>query len=166
MDDQGTREADRRRKPGEKTRRPRDELGRLLPWGSENRLRMEDFDALGLEENHRLALEHFDAGRFFPAHEAWETAWKQAKGTKDEEFFKGLSQLGAGYVHYRRGNPHGAHVLMRRALSRITRFPDGHRGVEVSSLANIIERHASAIEEAKRADEPMPRIDPPRVRAD
>src|ERR671918_517877 len=90
---------------GQKPTRPRDELGRHLPWGAENRLHLEDFDALPLEENHRLAARHLDAGRFFPAHEAWETAWKQAKGTADEEFFKGLSQVGAGYTHYRRGDP-------------------------------------------------------------
>ena len=43
---------------------------------------MEDFDALTLEENHRLGRKHFNAGRFFPAHEAWETAWKQARGPR------------------------------------------------------------------------------------
>ena len=124
---------------------------------------MEDFDAVGLEQNHRLAIEHFDAGRFFPAHEAWETAWKQAKGSEDEEFFKGLSQLGAGYTHYRRGNRHGAHTLMRRALSRITRFPDSHRGIDVRSLASVVEEHAARIERAHRADEGMPDVSPPAI---
>ena len=152
------------RAPGEKTKRPRDELGRLLPWGSENRLRMEDFDALPAEENHRLAIEHFDAGRFFPAHEAWETVWKQSKGTPDEEFFKGLSQLGAGYTHYRRGNPHGTHVLMRRALSRITGFPSPHHGIDVERLAAAVDRQARAVEEADGAGEPMPEIEPPTIR--
>ena len=90
--------AERREARGRKRERPRDELGRPLPWGEENRLEMEDFDSHSLEENHRLGIEHFDAGRFFPAHEAWETAWKQARGTSDEESYKGLSQLGAGYV--------------------------------------------------------------------
>jgi hypothetical protein len=151
------------RAPGEKTKRPRDELGRLLPWGSENRLRMEDFDSLPAEENHRLAIEHFDAGRFFPAHEAWETVWKQSKGTSDEEFFKGLSQLGAGYTHYRRGNPHGTHVLMRRALSRITSFPSPHHGIDVERLAAEVDRHARDVEEADRAREPMPEIEPPTI---
>ena len=51
------------------------------------------------------------ARRYFPAHEAWETAWKQARGTDDAEFFKGLSQMGAGYVHLLRGNAHGAITL-------------------------------------------------------
>src|SRR6266513_2797318 len=94
--------------------RPRDELGRPLPRGQESRLHLEDYDALSLEENHRLGMQHLNEGRFFPAHEAWETCWKQAKGTEEAEFFKGLSQLGAGYVHLQRGNPHGAFTLLRR----------------------------------------------------
>jgi predicted metal-dependent hydrolase len=124
---------------------------------------MEDFDSLSPEENHRLAIEHFDAGRFFPAHEAWETVWKQSKGTPDEEFFKGLSQLGAGYTHYRRGNLHGTHVLIRRALSRITQNGPQHQGIDIERLTALIERHAEAVEEADKAGEPMPEIDPPKI---
>ena len=63
------------------------------------------------------------AGRWFPAHEAWETAWKQARGTGDEELFKGLSQMGAGYVHLLRGNAHGAMTLLRRAAGRVGALP-------------------------------------------
>ena len=75
---------------------------RPLAWDETNLLHMEDYEALPLEENHRLGIENLNARRFFPAHEAWETAWKRSKGTPDEEFFKGLSQLGAGYVHHLR----------------------------------------------------------------
>ncbi|MGH2691656.1 MAG: DUF309 domain-containing protein [Actinomycetota bacterium] len=152
-----------RRAPREKTKRPRDELGRVLPRDAENRLHLEDFDNLPADENHRLAIEHFDAGRFFPAHEAWETVWKQSKGTPDEEFFKGMSQLGAGYTHYRRGNPHGTHILIRRALSRISRYASPHHGIDVERLASEIERHAEAVEAADRDDEPMPEIEPPKI---
>jgi uncharacterized protein len=152
-----------RRAPGQKTTRPRDELGRPLAWEEENRLHMEDFDALSLEENHRLGIEHFDAGRFFPAHEAWETAWKQAKKTPDEEFFKGLSQLGAGYVHYRRGNPHGAAVLVRRAISRVRRFGSHHHGVDIDRLVAEIEDHVEAFEAAEREGTGMPVVTPPRL---
>jgi len=133
---------ERRNKP----ERPRDELGRPQPWEAENRLRLEDFDSLSLEENHRLARDHFNAHRFFPAHEAWETAWKQAKGTRDAELFKGLSQLGAGYVHLLRGNAHGAVVLLRRAAGRVVAFPPGSRGVDTAAVAAAAEADAAAVE--------------------
>jgi hypothetical protein len=139
----------KRRPPAERRdepERPRDELGRPQPWGSENRLHLEDFDHLPIEENHRLAREHFDAGRFFHAHEAWETAWKQARGTDDAELFKGLSQLGAGYVHLLRGNRHGAVQLLRRAASRIGRYPQGRLGVDTATVAAGASSEADAIE--------------------
>jgi uncharacterized protein len=115
------------------------------------------------DENHRLATRHFNEGRFFPAHEAWETAWKQSKGTDDEEFFKGLSQLGAGYTHYRRGNAHGAGVLLRRAISRIRRFGSRHHGIDIGSVVRVAEEHASAFEDAKRRGAGLPELDPPTV---
>ncbi len=136
------RPTERRNKP----ERPRDELGRPQPWDAENRLVLEDFDRLPLEENHRLAREHFNAGRFFPAHEAWETAWKQSRDTADAEFFKGLSQLGAGYVHLLRGNAHGAVMLLRRAASRIARYPAGHLGVDTQAVSSGAETAAAAVE--------------------
>jgi uncharacterized protein len=129
-----------------KPERPRDELGRPQPWETDNRLEMPDFDRQPLEENHRLGIELFEGGRYFPAHEAWETAWKQARGTDDAEFFKGLSQLGAGFVHLLRGNAHGAKRLLRRAAGRIARYPAGHHGLDTAGVAEAAETLAAAVE--------------------
>ena len=148
-----------------KPKRPRDELGRPQPWDAENRLELEDFDSQSIEENHRLGIEHFDAGRYFPAHEAWETSWKQARGTDDAEFFKGLSQLGAGYVHLLRGNVHGAQTLLRRAASRIGRYPNGHLGVDTRSVTERAEADALAVERGDIVPGPdaLAGLTPPRV---
>jgi hypothetical protein len=151
--------SERRRKP----ERPRDELGRPQPWEAENLLELEDFDSLPLEENHRLGREHFNAGRFFPAHEAWETAWKQARGTDDAEFFKGLSQLGAGYVHLLRGNAHGAVVLLRRAAERVGRYAEGHRGVATKKVEDAAEADAAAVERGDLEPGPNAPAGPPHV---
>ena len=129
-----------------KPERPRDRLGRPLPWGTDGDLHLEDFDSLSLEENHELARGHARAGRWFPAHEAWETAWKQARDTGEAEFFKGLSQMGAGYVHLLRGNAHGASTLLRRAASRIEAYDDGTRGVATSALATRLLADADAVD--------------------
>jgi hypothetical protein len=130
----------------QKPERPRDRLGRPLDWGATNELELEDYDSLSLEANHQLAREHMRAGRFFPAHEAWETAWKQARGTDDAEFFKGLSQMGAGYVHLLRGNAHGTKTLLRRASGRLRRYPDGHHGIATNALHDKLEADAAAVE--------------------
>jgi hypothetical protein len=147
----------------QKRERPRDELGRPLPWGAENRLQMEDYDNLPPDEDHRLALDHFNAGRFFPAHEAWESAWRQLRGTDEEQFFHGLAQLGAGYTHYLRGNPHGAHTLMRRALRRIQSYRPRHRGLDLDALSRAVTASADAIEASEKAGQAMPQIAFPRI---
>ena len=133
---------ERRNKP----ERPRDELGRPQPWDAENRLHLEDYDRLSLEENHELGIRHARAGSWFPAHEAWETAWKKARETDEAELFKGLSQMGAGYVHLLRGNAHGAVTLLRRAAGRVGRYPAGTRGIDTGRLAARLERDAARIE--------------------
>ena len=149
----------RRNKP----ERPRDHLGRPQPWDAPNTLVLEDYDNLPIEENHRLGREHFNARRYFPAHEAWETAWKQARGSGEEEFFKGLSQLGAGYTHLLRGNAHGAMTLMRRGARRIRAYPVGHRGVETVMLADAADRHAHAVERGELVPDESARPTVPRV---
>jgi hypothetical protein len=134
--------SERRNKP----ERPRDRLGRPLPWDAVGELELEDFDSLSLDENHELGRAHARAGRWFPAHEAWETAWKQARDTDEAELFKGLSQMGAGYVHLLRGNAHGAATLLRRAARRIGGYADGTRGIATSSLAARLSSDADAVD--------------------
>lgn len=130
----------------QKPERPRDALGRPLDWDATNELEMEDYDSLSMERNHELGREAMRARRFFPAHEAWETAWKQARDTDEAELFKGLSQMGAGYVHLFRGNAHGAATLLRRAALRISRYQDGSRGVSTTALAERLVADADAVE--------------------
>jgi uncharacterized protein len=146
-----------------KPERPRDHLGRPQPWGSPNTLELEDFDSLTQERNHELAREHFNAGRFFPAHEAWETAWKQARDTRDAELFKGLSQLGAGYVHLLRGNAHGAVTLLRRAASRVGEYPAGHRGIDGPAIARAAAAEADRVERGELRPGDRASVRPPRV---
>ncbi len=126
--------------PPDKPERPRDELGRPLPAGSPNRLAVDDLEGLSAAEANALALVHFDAGRYFLAHEAWEAAWLESKGTASEALFKGLAQLGAGYTHAARGNARGMRVLLERALDAIRVAPDPAWGLDLPTLGSLLER--------------------------
>jgi hypothetical protein len=153
------RPSDRRQKP----ERPRDRLGRPLAWGAVNELELEEYDRLSIEENHELGRRHTREARYFPAHEAWETAWKQARDTDEAEFFKGLSQMGAGYVHLQRGNAHGAITLLRRASGRVGRYPDGHRGIHTRALRDKLEADAARVERGALIPSEGVTFDPPDV---
>jgi hypothetical protein len=146
-----------------KQERPRDRLGRPLAWDAEPELVLENYDDLSMEDNDRLGREAVAAGRWFPAHEAWETAWKQARGTGDEELFKGLSQMGAGYVHLLRGNAHGAMMLLRRAAGRVGRYPDGHRGIATVALRDKLLADAARVERGELVPGEEASFEPPTV---
>lgn len=115
-----------------------------------------------MERNHALACVAFDAGDYFPAHEAWETAWKQAKGTPDEELFKGLSQMGAGYTHLLRGNRHGAVTLLGRAAGRIDGATGDRWGLDTGAVAARCRKDAREVEQGSLALGVRP-VDPPLV---
>ncbi len=143
--------------------RPRDRLGRPLPWGSPSEIALEDYATLSLAENNRLGVAHFNAGRFFEAHEAWEEAWRKAEATDDEEFFKGLAQLGAAYTHYARGNAHGARVLLERALERIGTRGSPHHGIDVAKVSGAFDEQRRVFIEAEEEGSPLPTIIQPKL---
>jgi predicted metal-dependent hydrolase len=89
--------------------------------------------------------------------------WRQERGNDDEEFFKGLSQIGAGYTHFLRGNAHGARALLERGLGRIEPYRPRHRGVDVEALLRTGREHQTAFAEAERAHTPLPALGPPRA---
>lgn len=114
--------------------RPRDQFGRPLPWGSESQITLLDYDSFSIERNHDLAIDYFNAGQFFSAHEAWEGAWRKAIGGDDEDFFNGLAKLGAGLTHIQRGNSRGARALIEKAIERIEPRGPVHRGIDIARL--------------------------------
>jgi hypothetical protein len=151
--------SDTRQKP----ERPRDELGRPLPWGEDTRLHLPDLDAMSIEETDAVARRFLSERNVFGAHEAWETAWKKAKGSGDEELYKGLSQMGAGYVHLLRGNAHGAMMLLRRGASRVATYAPGTRGIETEALARRLEADAAAVESGELVPGSEAAFEPPPV---
>jgi predicted metal-dependent hydrolase len=126
-------------------------------------LHLENFDVLPVAEVGVLALQYFNAGNYFGAHEAWETVWRQERGEPDEEFFKGLSQIGAGYTHFLRGNAHGARALLERGLDRIEAYAPRHRGVDVEALLLAGRGHQAAFADAERAHTPLLALEPPQA---
>ncbi len=98
--------------------RPRDGLGRPLPYGSPDVPRAPEgvvrTAGQTLDEAQRL----LDAGRPFHAHEVFEDAWKT--GPADQrQLWRGLAQLAVGLTHAARGNAVGARTLRDRAAGHL-----------------------------------------------
>jgi uncharacterized protein len=137
-------------------KRPRDEYGRPLPAGTPTRLELPDFDAMTMDEAHAEAIRLFDAGNYFGAHEAWETCWALSKDSHEEQFFKGLAQLGAGYTHWQRGNARGVVHLLDRALARIGLMGSPYGGVDIDRFAAQAAEVRALAQQAYERDEPLP----------
>lgn len=66
----------------------------------------------------RLGVEHYNAGRFWQAHEALEVVWRQAP-PPERPIWQGLIQAAAAMLHRERGNRHGLEVQGGAAIARL-----------------------------------------------
>jgi hypothetical protein len=96
--------------------RPRDALGRPLPYGAADVARAVEGIVRTPRESLDEAQRLLDAGRPFHAHEVLEDAWKSAPGP-DRGLWKALAQLAVAMTHEARGNPAGAASLRARAAA-------------------------------------------------
>lgn len=117
--------------------RPRDALGRPLPYGSEGVARIADDLRLSPAETIAYAQRLIDQDLTFHAHEVLEAAWKQ-RADSERALWQGLAQLAVGITHVHRGNVVGAAKLLRRAALRLDEYDaasDAERhGVDVAGL--------------------------------
>jgi predicted metal-dependent hydrolase len=154
----GPADRDRDEEGRPRTRRPRDELGRPLPRGAPGAL-VEEPPPASLEEALDRGIAHFNAGRFFPAHEAWEEAWHRAEPA-ERDFWQGLVQVAVGLTHRERGNAHGCATLLRRGARRLAAYGETHRGVPVARLRSFALAAADAVErDGLAAPVEVPRIE-------
>ncbi len=107
----------------------------------------------------REGLEHFNHGRFFEAHEAWEAIWLPA-AEPEKTFLQGIIQVAAAFHHLQRGNRRGTQSLLEAGLQKLEQFPRTHYGIRVEKLRAAARRWLAALtakEEPVR--EEVPRIE-------
>jgi hypothetical protein len=119
--------------------RPRDGLGRPLPYGASGVERQPEgvvrTPAESLVEAQRL----LDAGMPFHAHEVLEDAWKMAPSS-EQALWRGLAQLAVGMTHAARGNSAGASALLRRGADNIWPYEeDSPYGIDIAGLLRWVE---------------------------
>jgi uncharacterized protein len=100
--------------------RPRDRLGRPLPYGGEGvePVSEQPLPPLATISSARALLAD---GRPFSAHEVFEARWK-AGPEAERDLWQGLAQLCVGITHAERGNLTGAQRLIGRARARLETY--------------------------------------------
>ncbi|MEU2296552.1 DUF309 domain-containing protein [Streptomyces antibioticus] len=159
--DTGTRDRDGEGRA--RNARPRDGLGRPLPYGAAGVERQPEGVVRTPAETVGEAQALLDAGKPFHAHEVFEDAWKS--GLESERaLWRGLAQLAVGLTHAARGNVTGGVRLLRRGAGAVEEWagsgPDRARpyGLDLAgltgwarALAAEVERTVAPVDAAARA---------------
>ena len=107
-------------------------------------------------------IEHFNARRYFEAHEVWEEIWlRSSDDTK--LFYQMLIQAAVGLHHYERGNTRGGRGMHNRVVEKLQLLPSFYMSLDLADFseqfrnffADLIENN---IEAAPAADKPRPCI--------
>ncbi|GAA1586650.1 DUF309 domain-containing protein [Streptomyces globosus] len=136
--------------------RPRDGLGRPLPYGASGVARQPEGVVRTPAETVREAQRLLDAGMPFHAHEVFEDAWKSGP-QEAAALWRALAQVAVGLTHAARGNAVGGARLLRRgadalaALGRVDRpgGPDAgvaRYGVDVPGVVGWARELAGRVE--------------------
>lgn len=117
----------------------------------------------GVYPSHYLeGIEHFNAGRYFDAHEVWEEIWLRSSGDT-KVFYQMLIQAAVALYHYERGNARGARGMHANVVDKLERLPSFLMSLDLGDFsrqfrgffAELIDNNDEA---APPADRPRPRI--------
>lgn len=86
----------------------------------------------------------FNAGRFFEAHEAWESLWQEVGG-KERNLLQGLIQLAAAYHHRGRGNRAGARRLYATGRAHVAAWGACYAGLRLEDFLTQVDADFAAM---------------------
>ncbi|WP_327319390.1 DUF309 domain-containing protein [Streptomyces sp. NBC_01235] len=147
--------------------RPRDGLGRPLPYGTAGVERQPEGVVRTPEETVAEAQALLDDGKPFHAHEVFEDAWKSGPES-ERALWRGLAQLAVGLTHAARGNLTGGARLLRRGAGAVEEWAAQAAGAGAGEgrpygmdlaglagwareLADTVERTGAAVDAGDRA---------------
>ncbi len=138
--------------------RPRDALGRPLPYGVAGEERAPEGVVRPPDRSLAEAQQLLDAGRPFHAHEVLEDAWKSAP-EPDRQLWRGLAQLAVGLTHAARGNARGAATLLERGAGNLAPYAAAPpHGIAVPALVAWGRSLAADAAAGRRLDVRPPRL--------
>jgi predicted metal-dependent hydrolase len=92
-----------------------------------------------VDGSYQHGLELARGGRYFDAHEAFETAWR-ACADPERDFFQGLVHVVVSAYQRGRGRPVATERQRLKALRRLEAYEPEHRGIDVTALRAALDR--------------------------
>ena len=85
------------------------------------------------------AIREFNEGLFFESHETLEDVWIVSPWPV-RNFFQGIIQVAAAFVHLKRNEYPGTHLLLDEAVRKLENFVPRYLGVDVERLVGDTRR--------------------------
>jgi predicted metal-dependent hydrolase len=101
-------------------------------------------------------LDAMRRGDFFAAHEDLELGWRAAE-EEERDFFQGLVHVAVAWYQAGRGNRVGCERQLEKAARRLAGYVPAHRGVDVASVLDQVERARAVVASGSLE------LDPPRL---
>lgn len=118
----------------------------------------------GIHPSHYLqGIEHFNAGRYFDAHEVWEEIWLRSSGDT-KVFYQMLIQAAVGLHHYERGNARGARGMHANVVDKLDRLPSFVMSLDLDDFARQFKSFFAELIENNDEAAPLPDRPRPRIR--
>lgn len=93
-------------------------------------------------------IKHFNARRYFDAHEAWEEIWLHSSGD-DKLFYQMIIQAAVALYHYERRNPRGVRGMYGNVMEKLRRLPATFMSLDLEDFARQFKTFfADVIEES------------------
>jgi uncharacterized protein len=97
-----------------------------------------------VERELERGLELIRRGEFFAAHEELEDAWRAAPA-EERDFFQGLVHFTVAWYQAGRANRVGCERQLEKAARRLGPYAPRHRGVDVASILQQVDKAASTV---------------------
>jgi hypothetical protein len=104
-------------------------------------------------------IDHFNARRYYDAHEVWEEIWLRSSGDT-KLFYQMLIQSAVGLHHYERGNARGGRGMYRAVTEKLSRLPGSYMSLDIEDFSRQFKTFFAALVEDD--DESPPPADRPR----
>ncbi len=99
-----------------------------------------------------IALELFNSGAWYEAHDAFEELWHE-QVNPDRRLLQGILQIAVAHVHLERGNTRGATILLGEGIGRLKASLPTALGLDLMALHNVASARLQALQNEGNPDD-------------
>jgi len=102
-----------------------------------------------------LAVEHFNHGDWYAAHDHFEELWHDTQGAL-RPALQGVLQIAVAHLHLQRHNFHGATVLLGEGVGRLAKVEADALGLDLQSLRSQAKERLRCLQQGLPLDSCQP----------